>query len=378
MVERVLWVDDDPDFLFLVRKVLEKRVHLELCTSAEEALSWIVGGRSFAVVVSDMRMPGMDGRDFLSRLNQRGDAAIRIMLTGSEELAIAQAAINEGNVFRFLTKSASASEIIEVVDAAMERFLSQRAQRAVLESTLVGAVKALMEVLALTQPAAFSRGERIRSLAVQLSRELEVWDWQIEIAALLSQLGCVAIAQSTMERIVHGREIDLEEQRIFDAHPLVGSDLLAKIPRLEGVARIVRYQHRQMAESSWPDDATATDELPIGSRILKVVIDFDRLCASGISAEAAIVRLRSRPGWYDGAVLEAFERCERLQGFEKVRLVKPTELQPGMVLSEDLTARDGHVIAFRRQPITDALKWRLRNSHDEFDLSAGVKVFDAA
>ena len=378
-MERVLWVDDDPDFLFLVRRVLEKRVHLDICTRAEEALEWIANGRTFGVVVSDMRMPGMDGREFFSRLEKLGDPAVRIMLTGLEDQAVAQLAINEGRVFRFLTKSASDTEIVEVIDAAMEHFLARRAERDVLESTLVGAVKALMEVLALTQPAAFSRGERLRGLATQLSRELGVGDWQIELAALLSQLGCVAVPQSTMERIVNGRMIDMQEQRIFDGHPGVGADLLSKIPRLEGVANIVRYQHLRFDDdTARPGDGVGLEAIPFGSRLLKVVVDFDYLCSAGMSAESALVRMASRCGWYDPDVLAAFERCEHLRGWEKVRVVKPSELQPGMVLSEDLMARDGRVIAFRRQEVTLALQWRLRNSSEEIGLESGVKVFDAA
>jgi len=377
-MERVLWVDDDGDFLFLVRRVLERRFSLDICTDAREALGWIAAGRSFAVVVSDMRMPGMDGREFLGRLNQLGDPAVRVMLTGSDDQAIAQAAINEGRVFRFLTKSASPDEMLAVVDAAMEHFLAQRAERRVLESTLVGAVKALMEVLALTQPAAFSRAERIRSLATQLSRELGVWDWQIELAALLSQLGCVAVPQKTMDRVVNGRELDAEEQRTFDAHPTVGSDLLGKIPRLDGVAEIVRYQHHQFGERAWPADSTVSSDIPIGSRILKAVVDFDRLCSAGVSAESALVRMASRPGWYNPDVLQAFGRLKQLRGAEKVRTVNPSDLEPGMVLSEDLTGRDGTIVAFRRQPVTLALKWRLRNDFDGGDGAPGVKVFDAA
>jgi CheY-like chemotaxis protein len=71
-MERVLWVDDDPNFLFLATRTLEKRFALETSTRAEEALQWIADGRSFGVIISDMRMPGMDGRAFLRRLNELG------------------------------------------------------------------------------------------------------------------------------------------------------------------------------------------------------------------------------------------------------------------------------------------------------------------
>jgi CheY-like chemotaxis protein len=71
-MERVLWVDDDPNFLYLVTRTLQKRFALETSTRAEEALQWIADGRSFGVIISDMRMPGMDGRAFLRRLNELG------------------------------------------------------------------------------------------------------------------------------------------------------------------------------------------------------------------------------------------------------------------------------------------------------------------
>jgi response regulator RpfG family c-di-GMP phosphodiesterase len=372
-MERVLWVDDDPNFLFLVTRTLNKRFPLETCTRAEEALGWIAAGRQFAVIISDMRMPGMDGREFLRQLNRLGDNAVRVMFTGLEEQAVAQAAINEGRVFRFLTKSASESEITEVVHAAMQHYLAQRAEREVLESTLVGAVKALMEVLALTQPSAFSCGERIRLLVTQISRELGVSSWEIELAALLSQLGCVGVPQSTMERLAAGRGIDMDEQRMFENHPEIGAALLRKIPRMENVAEIIQYQHARL------DGTTGvTGQIPLGSRVLKAAIDFDRLCSTGIAADAALVRMGSRGGWYDPVVLDALQRCQNLRRSEKVRLVTPAELELGMVLSEDLLAPDGSLVALRRQEVTLALMLRLKNRRSEADLPRNVMVFDAA
>jgi len=129
------------------------------------------------------------------------------MVTGLEDQTTAAQAVNDGQVFRFLTKAASAAEILDALDAAIEHFRDQRSERLVLESTLVGAVQVLMDILALAQPAAAGCTHRIREVAGELARGLALPTWQVQLAVSLSQLGCVTLPPTMVLRVVEGHGV---------------------------------------------------------------------------------------------------------------------------------------------------------------------------
>jgi hypothetical protein len=111
------------------------------------------------------------------------------------------------------------------------------------ENTLMGSVKVLTDVLSLANPAAFSRAVRIRRYLEHLVAQLHLeTPWKYEIAAMLSQLGCVTLAPEVIETAYCGQEVSREEQTAFDMHPSVARNLLSNIPRLDGIAWIIGQQ----------------------------------------------------------------------------------------------------------------------------------------
>lgn len=138
---RVLWVDDDSDLLSLMKRLLRGVVAVDACTSAEQALAAMGEGREYAVIVSDMCMPGMDGRELLRRVKESWPETVRVMFTGLDDQATAVQAMDDGRVFRFLTKGVPAAEIIDAIAAALHEHAVRCDAGAVLEGTLVGAVE---------------------------------------------------------------------------------------------------------------------------------------------------------------------------------------------------------------------------------------------
>ena len=372
---RILWVDDDNDLLLLVRRLLRDVVQLDACGSGEEAVLAMSRGPEYAVIVSDMVMPGMDGVRLLARVKERWPETVRMMFTGLDDQATAVQAMNDGRVFRFLNKGAAPEDIIDAIHAALQEHASQRAERAVLESTLVGAVRALIDVLALTQPSAFGRGARIRMVTRDLCRELGWNGWEVELAATVSQLGCVILPQSTMQRIAEGKAISLEQQQLYSTHPQIGSDLIGKIPRLQTVAAIVRYQHKRFDGKGFPSDALAGDDIPFGARVLKVVLDFDRLQTVGMGADSALVRMQTREGWYDPAILAALARVGGRWTLDQTRTVLAADLEGGMILAADIEGEDGALMAMRGQEVTVALARRIRSSVEARSIADGFLVY---
>jgi response regulator RpfG family c-di-GMP phosphodiesterase len=244
---RVLCVDDEPNVLDGLTLHLRRVYDVVTAAGGAAALDLIRAQGAPAVVVSDMRMPGMDGNALLGAVRRIAPDTVRLLLTGRADLDSAIAAINDGQVFRFLTKPCAPPELLAAVGAAADQHRLITAERVLLEQTLHGSIAALVDVLSLTSPVSFGRATRIRQLAGDLADRLGMPDrWQIEVAAMLSQLGCVTLPRDVAEKVYHGRFLTPDEQAMVAGLPAVTERLLAHIPRLEDVRAILTQHQRPL------------------------------------------------------------------------------------------------------------------------------------
>ncbi|HMK96187.1 MAG TPA: response regulator, partial [Acidimicrobiales bacterium] len=233
---RVLCVDDDALLLEGLRRQLHKEFEITGVTSGEEALATLQERGPFAVIVSDMNMPGMDGVQVLSRARQVAQDTSRILLTGHAALELALAAVNRGNIFRFLVKPCGREDMVAALDAASEQYRLVTAERQFFEQTLRGAVNALCETLSLANPPAFARATRVRRLVVDLMSAVDVPDrWCVEVAATLSQLGSIVLPPRVVAKLHDGLTLSPDEQELVDDLPAIADRVLSGIPRLEAV-----------------------------------------------------------------------------------------------------------------------------------------------
>ena len=192
--EPILCVDDDPNILASFERQFRKRFTIETATGAEKGLEVIAQKGPFAVVVSDLHMPGMDGIEFLNRVRSQWPQTIRIMLTGQADLSTAIAAVNQGNIFRFLVKPCTTTILGLVIEAALEQHRLQMAERQLTEQTLLGCVNVLVDILGIVQPDAFSRAVRLRRYVQHLAGAIGgATTWEFEAAAMLSQIGWITL-----------------------------------------------------------------------------------------------------------------------------------------------------------------------------------------
>jgi DNA-binding NtrC family response regulator len=161
MTETILLVDDDARVISALQRSLYKSYQIEIAGAPQDALD-AVRQNGYAVIVSDLRMPGMDGVELLAKAKELSPDTVRILLTGQADLDSAIAAVNEGNVFRFLTKPCSHDQLCRALDDALEQHRLQVAEEQVLKETLTGTVAILVQVLSAIQPLAFGRASRIR------------------------------------------------------------------------------------------------------------------------------------------------------------------------------------------------------------------------
>jgi FixJ family two-component response regulator len=289
MTEPVLFVDDDSNLLKALQRRLETEYTIDIKTSATEALA-AAGRAPYAVVVSDLRMPTMNGIDLLKKIKDLSPDTVRILLTGNADLRAAIDAVNEGNVFRFLEKPCYAELLSKTIDAGLAQYRLLRAEQDVLQETLVGTVAALVEIMKAFEPDAFGRASRLRWCVRRLARELRVRDpWQLEAAAMFSQFDVVRFVG---ERKRSGTEL--------------GRKLLRQVPRLHTVAEIMERRHESFRDLEGLSPEAHT--IAFGAAILRASIDFDRLIGSGFTFGDALSELRRHGAEYHPEVLAALER----------------------------------------------------------------------
>ncbi|HKX30787.1 MAG TPA: HD domain-containing phosphohydrolase [Blastocatellia bacterium] len=378
MNEKILCVDDERNVLEAYQRSLRKEFEIEIATGAAEGLEAVANRGPFAVIVSDMRMPHMDGIRFLARVKEVSPDSVRIMLTGNADQQTAIQAVNEGSIFRFLNKPCSPQNLAVALNAAIHQYRLTVAEKELLEKTLIGCVQVLTEILSMVNPTAFGRASRVRRMVSQLAEVLKIRDtWQVEVAAMLSQVGCISIPEEILNRLYYGHVLDNDELKMIQAHPQIGYDLLKHIPRLEGVAEIVAYQEKLFNGQGLPNDHRRGAELPIGARILKVALDFDKMLQGRRNASEVLETIQKRSGLYDPAVVDALRSILSTENLYEMKYVRINDLSPNMLLAEDIFSVKGVLLIPNGQPINPSLCLRLKNFRDSGAINEPIKVLQS-
>src|SRR6202790_1114763 len=288
----ILCVDGEPAVLEGLKLTLRKRFDVATATSGIEGLAVLEQKGGAAVVISDMRMPGMDGAAFLTKVRTLWPDATRIALTGAPGRDDAAAAINEGKIFRFMTKPCAPDKLIATVEAAVRHHQLVTAEKVLLQQTVLGCIRALVDVLAIVNPIAFGRGSRIRRLALDLAAAAGLPpSWELEAAGLLSQLGYVSLPIELVEKAVRGAALNADETLLLGEVPKLTHKLIARIPRLENVGTILSQAMRANSGKEPPDPHFTAIAL-----VLMNVVEYDALTSKGERAGAAIAPLRTPGG----------------------------------------------------------------------------------
>jgi CheY-like chemotaxis protein len=360
---KVLCVDDEPNVLSGLSLHLRRRYELLTATSGAAGLETLLKNPTTAVIISDMRMPNMDGATFLSRSRQVVPDAVRLLLTGQTDLASAMAAVNQGQIFRFLTKPCPPPALLSAVEAAIEHHRLINAERILLEQTLRGSIRALTDVLALTNPVAFGCAMRIRQHVIELAAHLGHREcWQLDVASMLCQLGSVGLPPETASKLYYGKALSRDDEQMVSRMPAVTQQLLANIPRLDDVLAILAGSAKPFRALD-PEGTDPRDELVHrGTELLKAASDFDALEVQGNTPGAALDIMRGRMGRYDPDVLNALQAL-RAVGAEHEQIVEiaVAAIRVGMVFAEDVKTAGGMLLAARGCEVTAGFVERVRN-----------------
>jgi response regulator RpfG family c-di-GMP phosphodiesterase len=177
----------------------------------------------------------------------------------------------------------------------------------------VAAAGALLEVsrlftalLRMTRPDIGLRTERITALVSFVVRGLDVERrWEFEVAARLSQLGCLGIAPDVLQAATRGELLSDDDVRAVASHPLAARDLLGDVSRLQAVAEMIARQQEPMGfAGELIEPVTEADRLAFGGQVLRVCGEFDRLSQRGLSSQDALARMAGQPEEFDPAIVE--------------------------------------------------------------------------
>jgi response regulator RpfG family c-di-GMP phosphodiesterase len=368
---RILCVDDEENVLEGLTRTLRSLYSVETAVGGTKGLEVLKSKGPFAVILSDLRMPNMTGVEFLYHARRFAPDTVRVLLTGQGDFEAAIGAVNDGNIFRFLTKPCPSGVLVNALIASAKQYQLVTTQRLLLEQTLRGSIKALTDILAHVNPAAFGRATRIQRSVSEMMVHFEIEErWPVEVAAMLSQIGYVTLPADTQEKIYNREPLTSAEQAVVDRVPKVVEQLLGNIPRLELVREILRLYTRQFAGDNQPKGDASGETLPWGARALKLALDYDLLESENNPIRQPFDILRSRVGWYDPVILEAFAE---LQGSSKqglrVRELSLAEVTAGMLFAEDVKSSKGVLLISRGQEVTPGLLERVRN----FSFEQGVR-----
>lgn len=388
----VLLVDDEPNILTSLKRALRpENLHIITAGSGREGLD-ILRGETVDVVISDMRMPEMDGAEFLGEVAHGWPRIVRILLTGYADLGSTVDAINRGGIFQYLSKPWEDHELsIAIRNALEKKFLEDerlrlqalteaqnaelkslnedlerrveartRELRAALErldnahSTLkrnfVATVKVFSGVLEARDPALAGHSKRVAELARVLGQLLHLGEEDMQhllFAALLHDIGKVGLPDSLLTRPFNA--LPGPERARVARHPVIGEALLMGLESLQEAARLIRAQHERYDGRGYPD-GLAGEAIPLGARILALANDYDALQVGTLytqrlmPGEVLDYICDNRGKRYDPAVVDALLRHLRGESPRPAavvgRIVQPDELRPGMVLARDLVTRD--------------------------------------
>ncbi len=345
MKHRILLVDDEPNVLSALRRQLRDLFDVEVQSDPTVAIAEIDRKHPYAAVVSDFRMPRMNGIEFLTEVKNQSPDTTRLMLTGYADVSNAINAVNEGNVFRFLTKPCEKDVLRKHVNEAVAQYELVTAKKILMEKTLKGSIELLGEITSLVNPLAGERVNRVRRYVRYFAQKKGLKDsWRYDIAVMLSQFGTLILPPGTLEDMFKGKEISPEQGQMFEMHPVIAQSMIKKLPRLESIAEMIAYQLKGFDGSGTPRDNVAGDKIPLGGRILKIALDYDLALQRETTPQKAFLSVEEEIEKYDPELMYYLEGMLGLEARYEIKTLALADLEPGMILHQDVVSDQGAML----------------------------------
>jgi len=368
---RILCVDDEQHVLDGLQRNLRRAYAVEVAAGSRAGLAAIESRGPFAVVMSDLRMPDMDGLAFLRRVREIAPDTTRVLLTGNADLTSAIEAVNQGSVYHFLQKPCPKDVLLSALERASEHHRLVVGQRELLEKTLFGAIQTLSETLALADPELFGTAQTVaRRAAAAAERAGLTEPWKLELAALLAQAAYVTLPEDLLDRLARAQSISREEEAMISRLPSVSARLLAHIPRIEEIQGWIAEQGRPWGI---PDEQSG-EARSLEAGILRITLDAGILERAGAPFGVVVTTLAQQPARYGKRVLEAFGGATDVGPTFETRELGVREIAEGMVLLAPVEDLSGRMLLKEGQVVSGSTKERLLNFARNGNLKEPLQV----
>ena len=372
----ILLVDDDENLLNSFERQFRNSFTVLTSNSGESGLKRIKENGSIVLVISDMNMPGMDGVEFLSKVKEVNPKIIRIMLTGRADQNVAIQAVNEGSIYRFLTKPTTPTILEKIINDGLEQYRLVNAEKQLLSKTLNGSLEILNQVLSLTNPVAFGRSNRIKKIVQHILQSDQPDNaWQYELAATLCLIGFIAIPQPIQDKIYTKGDLSQPEKDLVSNAPRVAHDLLKKIPRFEAIAEIILNQDKPYSSFKERIGLEHDDPVALGSQILKISIDVDGFITDGVHPEEIKQRLiKNQNRLYNPRLTVTLLDYFSDYDLYNTVMLSVFDLKEGMILDQNVFSASGALLLVKGQEITEAVLPRIMNFQTYVGIIQPIKI----
>lgn len=380
MEKKILFVDDEVNILNAFKRRLRIQYNFETCSSSKEALKKVSEEKDFAVIISDMTMPEMNGADLLAKVKKISPQTVRVMLTGNADQQTATVAVNNAGVFRFVNKPCSIEEIIAVIDDALKQHKLITAEKELLQNTLSGSVKLLTDLLGFLNPVSFGSTLNYRETVRAISSKLEIANsWDIELAMMLSDIGTFMVPKELLEKSKQNLALSEIELKMLEKIPETGKKLISNIPRLEKVAEAIYFSQKNYDGSGFPDCDVKGEDIAIAARIIHIIKDYDFYLQNTMSPQAVFEMLESKKGFYDPKILQiakeviiskAFKEGTGTETETETFEVTIKQLCPGQIVLADIYTNDDVLLVKRGAEISETMIHRISN----YGAISGIKA----
>lgn len=407
----LLLVDDEPSILSSLKRLLRPEGYRILTAeSGAEGLE-LLETEPIAMIISDMRMPGMDGAEFLAKARERWPAVVRVLLTGYADMGSTVTAINEGQIYRYISKPWNDGEMLLMVRDVLQRIELERenaqlneltrkqndelkalnssleekveertkALRVALDKTdlahrelkqaYLTTVRVFSDLIESRSPILSGHGRRVADLARRIGRLVELGDAEqqdLMLAAMLHDLGKLGLPDGLLDKPF--TQLQGNERSQVMRHPARGEALLMAIPPLKTAAKLIRHHHEHFDGSGFPDGLAGL-AIPLPARILTVANDYDALQLGTVvgrsltKPEAIAFISQNRGKRYDPQIADALDQAVAGDRGEPVSTdlkLSSGQLRPGMELTRDLLHPDGYLLLARGFVVDEALIEQLK------------------
>ena len=339
---KILFVDDDELVLSGLTLTVGRKYDISTAISGMEGLEVFEKEGPFAVIVSDFNMPQMDGSEFLREVRKKDKEVVTMLLSGGANFNEVSDAVRRGGIFRLIGKPCPTELMVENLDQALKQYRTIRAEKDMLEQTMNGVVRAITTILAASKPLFFGRSERVKQLAFDLAKELNLTeDWRLELASTFSYLGYLTLPDEVQEKLYNNEDVPDEIMDVVKVFPNFANGILKAIPRLEEITPIISRIDEDYEASDSDDD----DSAKLAS-LIRLAKHYERYASDGYSRTDIFGILDKSPDVYFPGALEALRKIKDYsKGEAEVEEVSIDKLKSGMRILQELRLPNGTLVA---------------------------------